>query len=530
MTYGRPGVYISETLTPAPLTVSGSSNAAGACFGAFPKGPTTLTLVTSWSNFVSRFGSYDTTKPAVYGVNQFFANGGSELYVKRVLASNAVAASVSIPTSTTGSLGTATAVNKGAEGNNLRVQITGTRTTNYYNITVLQEVNSAYLGSNNSDGSGDVIVEQFSNVVFNSTTSSDYAQTVVNATSQYIVLALSATGTPAVQAITSVLPLINGSDGSAPAYTDYTDVIKTDGTSEFDVVDRPLVLFAPELYAKMVADGNASVATQFPLVQDAMIAWANSGTGFAVLDTPPSLGVNESSGAVAYATARTVSSQAAVYYPHYYSTDPSARSNAAVRKNAPSSAIAGIYLATDKAQGPYKAPAGVEANIRTAISLERAFTPTDLDALNSGTYYVSTTLTYGTSVNAIRQLPGAGIVVMGARTLKQDGTANRYVNTRRSLIYIKKQLQNITNFAMFQNNDYKLWAQLQTRISFLLNEYRTQGGLKGNSPQDAYYIKVNSSNNTAASIASGVVNIEVGVALQYPAEFIVINLSQITGN
>jgi hypothetical protein len=244
----------SESLTPAPVTVSGSSNAAGACIGAFPKGPTSLTLVTSWADFVNRFGSYDTTKPAVYGVNQFFVNGGSELYVKRVLASNAVAASVSIPTSTTGNLGTATAINKGADGNNLRIQITGTRTANYYNITVLQEISSAYLGSASVDGSNDVIVEQFSNVVFNSTTSPDYAQTVVNATSQYINLALSSTGIPATQAITAVLPLISGSDGTAPAYTDYTAVIATDGTSEFDVVDRPLVLFAPEIYAKLVVD------------------------------------------------------------------------------------------------------------------------------------------------------------------------------------------------------------------------------------------------------------------------------------
>jgi hypothetical protein len=99
-----------------------------------------------------------------------------------------------------------------------------------------------------------------------------------------------------------------------------------------------------------------------------MISWANSGTGFAVLDTPPALAVNGSSGAVAYASARTVSSQAAIYYPHYYSIDPSARSTSAVRRNAPSSAIAGIYLATDKSDGPFKSPAGIDAYIRSALS------------------------------------------------------------------------------------------------------------------------------------------------------------------
>jgi hypothetical protein len=119
---------------------------------------------------------------------------------------------------------------------------------------------------------------------------------------------------------------------------------------------------------------------------------------------------------------------------------------------------------------------------------------------------------------------------MGARTLLQDGTANRYVSTRRSLVHIKKQLQNLTQFAVFQNNDYKLWAQLRTVVGVFLNEYRNQGGLRGNSPSAAYYVKVDATNNTPTSVATGVVNIEVGVALEYPAEFVVINLSQITGN
>jgi phage tail sheath protein FI len=137
---------------------------------------------------------------------------------------------------------------------------------------------------------------------------------------------------------------------------------------------------------------------------------------------------------------------------------------------------------------------------------------------------------YGSPVNAVRNVPGAGIVVMGARTLLQDGTANRYVNTRRSLIYVKKQLEDLTQFAVFQNNDYRLWAQLTTVISVFLNEYRNQGGLRGETPADAYYVKVDEENNTPESIANGQVNIEVGVALEYPAEFVVITLSQIAGN
>lgn len=526
MTYGRPGVYVNETLIPAPIAAAGSANAAGAAVGAFPQGPATVTLVTSWFDFTQQFGGYNALYPASIGVNQFFANGGSELYVLRVLGSGAAVATVAIPKAV-GNLGTASSINKGADSNNLRIQITGTAVADYFNITVLKEVAPAFRGTADVNGVNDVVVEQFTNVVFNSTTSPDYAQTVVNATSRYIVLALTSTGTPTLQADAAVLPFTGGSDGSAPVVADYTAVFATDGTSEFDAIDRPLVVFAPNIYEKFVVDGNGSAAANLATLHDALIAWANSGSGFAVIDTAPSLTVAQ---AIAYITARTKSSRVAGYYPHYYVQDPIARSAQALRKTAPAGAIAGIYLSTDKTYGPFKSPAGINAGIRTAISLERAFSPADLDSLNTGVYVSGGNTVYGTSVNAIRNLPGAGVVVMGARTLLQDGTANKYVSTRRSLIYITKQLQNLTQFAVFNNNDAKLWAQLRTTVSVFLNEYRNQGGLRGGSPAEAYYVKIDSQINTPESIAQGVVNIQVGVALEYPAEFVVINLSQITGN
>jgi len=116
---------------------------------------------------------------------------------------------------------------------------------------------------------------------------------------------------------------------------------------------------------------------------------------------------------------------------------------------------------------------------------------------------------------------------MGGRTLKQDGTANRYVAMRRSLTYIEKSLMDLSQFAVFEPNTETLWARLTTSLGAFLNTYRNQGGLRGATPADAYYIVCDSTNNTTQSIANGFVNIEVGVALEYPAEFVVINLTQI---
>jgi hypothetical protein len=189
-----------------------------------------------------------------------------------------------------------------------------------------------------------------------------------------------------------------------------------------------------------------------------------------------------------------------------------------VRLVGPAGSVAGVYLATDAAVGPFKSPAGLRAGISTAVATERLLAPVDLDSLNSGT----------APVNAIRNLPGANVVIMGARTLLQDGTANRYVATRRSLLFLKSQLKSTTRFAIFENNDETLWSRVRTAVSVLLNDYRNQGGLRGENPSDSFYVICDATNNSAASIAQGIVNIEVGVALEYPAEFIQINLTQTT--
>jgi phage tail sheath protein FI len=99
---------------------------------------------------------------------------------------------------------------------------------------------------------------------------------------------------------------------------------------------------------------------------------------------------------------------------------------------------------------------------------------------------------------------------------------------RRSLNYINKSLSDIAETALFENNDERLWARLRTAMGAFLNDYRNQGGLRGATAADAYFVKIDAENNTNNSIALGEVHIEVGVALEYPAEFVVINLSQKT--
>ena len=206
-------------------------------------------------------------------------------------------------------------------------------------------------------------------------------------------------------------------------------------------------------------------------------------------------------------------SYAASYAPWIVVGDPSTGNGGTVTIP-PGGAVAGIFARTDATQGVYKSPAGIQANITNAVGVDVVWSDTELGALNSTNH-----------INVIRPLAGSGICVMGARTNKRFN-ADRYISARRTLIYLKESLRNSTEFAVFENNDERLWARLRATADRVLRPVWANGGLRGNTADDAYYIVCDSTINTPAIIASGEVRMEIGVALEYPAEFVVIRISQ----
>jgi len=512
MSYARPGVYISERLLPPAIPQGITANAAGAVVAPFESGPESVTLVQSWYEFTKYFGGYNASYPATFEIGQFFQNGGRELYVKRLLHADAAKAHVDLVTSTAAVVATATARNAGSDGNNLRVTVETGTVANTYTLSVYKEG----VAGTSSDVTNDVLLERYENVVFADSTSTSYAISVVNSLSSTITLTIGAS--PSGTIVSTVYPLSSGSNGTAVTCADYINY-KGDDISPFDdltATNRALVLFLPGVWSLATGldtDGTTVIA-QTDVFQ-AAIFWASANGGFVICHTAAGQTVAQ---AQSFGASLDGYSNAAVYYPLLYITDPVGRSSSALRLIGPSGSVAGLYLSTDAAFGPFKAPAGITTSINGIVSLEKTLTSSDLDTLNTG----------AAPVNPIRQIPGAGFAVMGARTLLQDGTANKYVNMRRSLIYIERELKNLTEFALFENNDEKLWARLNTTIGSFLNDYRNQGGLRGATAAQAYFVRCDATNNTATTIANGEVHIQVGVALQYPAEFIVIDLTQTT--
>lgn len=505
--YKRPGIYISEVLLPAPISNSITAQAAGMVAGPFAQGPTTTTLVNSWYEFTKQFGGYNALFPATFAVAMFYQNGGRELYVKRIIGAGAVASTGVVPrASGAGTVFTLTSKNKGTDGNAYRVLTSvGTAPGDSFNVAIYKE---GVAGTSLSI-LDDLLIESYENVNFNVPTSTSYFSTVLNSVRESLFTAVvnDNVNLPSL----TVVPFTGGSNGSAIADADYTNASSGVLAGVADI-ERPLVVFLPGLYDLL----SASSATT--IQGDVATACKLSGKNYFIAETQKDRTVEQ-----ALTTAASMSggaSFAATYFPHVFIADPLGVATGSVRKVGPAGAVAGLFLRTDATTGPFKAPAGLNATLSGVVAAERTLTSADLDKLNSEQY----------PINAIRQLPGAGVAVMGARTMQQDGTANKYVNMRRSLIYIRKSLENLTEFALFENNNEQLWGRINTTLNTFLNEYRNQGGLRGSTPNAAYFIKCDAENNTASSIASGEVRIEVGVALQYPAEFVVINLSQKTLN
>jgi uncharacterized protein len=94
---------------------------------------------------------------------------------------------------------------------------------------------------------------------------------------------------------------------------------------------------------------------------------------------------------------------------------------------------------------------------------------------------------------------------------------------------LEQALKEATQFAVFEPNDERLWLNVASRCRRIIDDFWQAGGLKGRTATEAYFVVCDDSNNTPTTIAAGEVRVDVGVALQSPAEFVVIKIGQWSG-
>lgn len=91
---------------------------------------------------------------------------------------------------------------------------------------------------------------------------------------------------------------------------------------------------------------------------------------------------------------------------------------------------------------------------------------------------------------------------------------------------IEESVVSSLQWTTFEPNNQALWAQIETSVSAIMHTLFTQGAFQGTTPQQAYFVKCDSSTTTPADMANGVVNIVIGFAPIRPAEFVILTIRQ----
>lgn len=265
-------------------------------------------------------------------------------------------------------------------------------------------------------------------------------------------------------------------------------------------------------------------------VMSAAAAYCERKRAFYVMDTPSpsthawdanSVAQGIAGGTLSLSSEFPVSINAAVYYPWVNTTD---LVTGAALTSPPSGFVAGTYGREDATRGVWKSPAGIETTLlgTTGPAAGGAMNDAQQGTLNEQ------------ALNCLRQFPGIGTVIFGARTTagSDENTAQqqwKYIGVRRMALFVEQSLYANLTWAVFEPNAQPLWDALSQEVrAFMLSLFR-QGAFAGTTPAESFVVQCDATTTTPTDVANGRVNILVGFAPLEPAEFVVVQIAQLAG-
>ncbi|MGF6854026.1 Ig-like domain-containing protein [Paraburkholderia sp. CI3] len=475
-------VLQSLAITPSPVNVGSGGTAQLTATGTFSGGGTQdLTNTVKWNSSARGVATVSPT-----GLVSGVALGGSL---------------------------TLFAANPGAWGNNLRVSISPQLADpTRFGLLVQQITPTGSLQT----------LENFVNLS-TVTTDSNYVVAVIDNDSNHLsfippgsTVPIAPTAAPSATPSGSPIALSGGADGTAlwPATDQNFELVMlsstTGGRQLLDRVDIFNLLCVP----------GETDAPAISKLQD----YCAGRRAFYIVDSPPHATISGLTGSgpvgstAGPITTAPNSANSAYYFPWVEAPDPLMGNRPSLYP--PCGFVAGIYAATDGSRGVWKAPAGIQAGLTGVSGLQ--YTLTDIE---NGDLNIQ-------AINCMREFKVYGDVVWGARTLSgndQAGSEWKYIPIRRLALYIESSLLDGTQWIVFEPNDAPLWSQIRLNVGAFMQGLFLQGAFQGTSPSQAYFVKCDAENNPQSSIDLGIVNILVGFAPLYPAEFVVIQIQQIAG-
>jgi hypothetical protein len=177
----------------------------------------------------------------------------------------------------------------------------------------------------------------------------------------------------------------------------------------------------------------------------------------------------------------------------------------------PSGAMAGVFSMTDSTRGVWNAP----ANVGIAGLIEPTYNVNDDQQADLNVP------TEGKAVNAIRTFPTRGSLVWGARTLDSNSNDWKYIQVRRTMIYVEQSVKLSLNSFVFEPNTAATWTTVVSMVESFLHGLWSSGGLMGATPGEAYSVRCGlGSTMTPDDILNGIMVVHVVLQMVRPAEFI----------
>jgi hypothetical protein len=99
-----------------------------------------------------------------------------------------------------------------------------------------------------------------------------------------------------------------------------------------------------------------------------------------------------------------------------------------------------------------------------------------------------------------------------------------YVNVRRLFLTAGRWIQRNLAGAVFEPNDAGLWARIERELTAYFSTFFQRGALKGQSAQEAFYVKCNAETNPPEEREAGRLITEIGLAPGLPHEFVIVRI------
>lgn len=484
------GVNVIETDGKAAPSIQAAATSVGAFVIRSERGlPNVVRRISSPGQFRDHFGGLLDGAFGAFAVQGFFDNGGATACVTRVVdVAVATAADLDLGTSLTVTAGYRGTPDPGVWGNGVEVQVRANAVVNTaYDLLV------RYRGA---------VVETWEKLTLNPPVGGPTRRPdrVINDSftgSRYITVTVpsGATGNPTATA--NFAALENGVDDGLAGNP--LEAALAGAFARFDTFDVQLVA-CPESTAATVVTAGLTYCE-------------NRGDCLFLGATPPGIDA---------AAARTYGQgfqgnkvYGALYYPWIEVLDPRGGGQVTIP---PTGHVMGVYARIDQQRGIWKAPAGNEARVLGALATESALSDVDhTDLVKSG------------SVNAIRFIPGAGIVVDSSRTLSTN-TLWLYVNVRLLFNFVKTSLKYGLRWVVQEPNTEELWKKVKvnTVTPFLMGLWR-KGAFGPGAADQVFTVKCDADNNPPANIQQGIFTVEVFFYPSRPAETVVIVVGQQEG-